>query len=192
MSGRRRKDFSALPIACWMALLCLGWSGDAPTQTDGFDDPATAPIPDIGSAALDPRRALIVDLAFTTGGVSATGVSVSQTPPGAMDDEPPLLLARARDAEGRRIYSLNAWDPRFVYEKLADGSEQVVLVEQSDGGFKLPFIRETASIEFLDQRFDPPAFLLSVDVTAVIADFCNVDPANINCIPEFVFISGFE
>lgn len=172
------RRFLSLAAVC----ILVASSAASMAQTGGLDDPATSPVPDLNQIMSDQRRALILDIAFGPG--QAAGLissEVSDVPPGAMDDKPPFVLINALDAHGQLIYSLNGWDPRWIWQQNENGLEEIDFMEESEGAFTLPFSAAIYSIEVYDQTIQPTEKLMSASVRTTIENFCGANPQHINC-----------
>ncbi|TDG11376.1 hypothetical protein E2F43_18490 [Seongchinamella unica] len=148
-------------------------------------DPSTSPVPNISELILDSRRGIYIELSvFADGSTQLLGSGVTDLPPGATDDDPPLLLLQFLDASGQIIGVQNGWDPRYEYEQTGTG-EQVVLLAEGIGRFQVPFDHRITHIRFLDQQLATPLELVDVDVSDLVQAFCLGNPADDNC-------TGFE
>lgn len=188
---------SEIPHVAWflvLALSCLGSSALA--QAKRADEPAPASVPSLRSVADDSRRAIVLDVAFGLGEVaSIESIGVSETPPGALDDDPQLLMLVTFDRDGLLLRDQNGWDPRLHFRKTEDGGEEVLFLEESTGRFRLEFDHRIRTLAIFNLRGEPGVPLFRGDITPVIADFCNANPGDVNCdgfaiLP--LFSDGFE
>jgi hypothetical protein len=146
-------------------------------------DPATAPIPDLTEIGTDPRRALVLEIVVNADGTAALiDVLVSDVPPGATDDDPPLLQLMAFDEAGNVLVSRYAWDPRWEYVHSEQGEEEVLPTDPGTSGiFDFAFDHRFRSVRLYDLQLDPAVELAEFDVSGAVEAFCTAQPNDPNC-----------
>ncbi|MFV8816686.1 thrombospondin type 3 repeat-containing protein [Haliea sp. E17] len=149
------------------------------------NDPATAPIPDLDALLADTRRALYLEFSLLADGTATLlDVGVTDVPPPATDDDPPMLMFRLVDREGQTLGEQNIWDPLYEYQQTEVG-ETVIRLPEAVGFFQVPFDHRINHVVLLDQQTDPPRELAVFDTQPVIERFCVDEPEDTNC-------AGFE
>lgn len=145
-------------------------------------DPSTAPIPDLRSFAADERRGLFVEVSMLADGTTQVlETGVTHVPPHAMEGGPPLLRIEMLDRAGALLSAVQAWDPRFEYLHSEEGEEVVLVDDEAIASFVLPFDAQVAQVRIEDERLDPGAELLALDVRPVVEAFCLGNPGDANC-----------
>lgn len=145
------------------------------------DDLETAPIPDLNDVLLDTRRAIYLEVSLLEDGTATLlDIGITDVPPAATDEDPPMLMLQAFDENGQIVAEQNIWDPRYEYQETEDG-ETVVRLEEGIGLFQVPFDRGIVQIKLLDQQIDPVLELAVFDTQSVIQAFCTDNPENPNC-----------
>lgn len=192
MSERTLQWLAMSVVAC----VVIGLPIVLAAESGGNQDPATARIPDLQTVQDDPRRAIVLEVSFGPGETaSIESMAVSETPPGALDDDPLFLSFVTFDRDGLPLFDQYGWDPRWSFEENASGGEQAVFVDEVVSIVRLPFDHRIRGLAIFNLRGEPGVPLLETDITTVVANFCSDNPTNVNC-EGFVilplFADGFE
>lgn len=163
-----------------VALVCMICSASILAQPGS---PASSPFPDLSDIASDTRRAIFVEVSLDTNGIATLlDLGVTNVPPDATDEDPPLLLLQGFNVDDVLLVSQNSWDPRFEYQRAEDGDELVVLLDEGIGLYLIPFDYSMAKVRLIDQQPEPDEVLLEFDARRVVQGFCLANPENPNCV----------
>ncbi len=135
-------------------------------------------LPDIEQILSDPRRALVLEIFVEADVANLVDSYVSSTPPAGYRGAPSQLRLRWFDGAGIRIGTRNAWNPRWVYERSAEG-EQRKLLSGATGTFLVPFDKDIERVALTD--VESGITLLEMNVTNTVQGFCLANPGDPNC-----------
>lgn len=156
-------------------------SGPQPLAADPgpFDgtDPATASIPTYDYD--DPSRSFVVEADFGMSGATVNDVSVGMGRSRSHLGDPSLLELRLRSATDAPLGSIDAWDPRWVFEETAGGGERME-VRPGPGMLITPFDADAESMVVYDVRAGQP--LTTVDLAPAIREYCLDHPEDAQCV----------
>ena len=171
------KNIWATIAALSVFFVCVKSSG-AHAQNQ---DPVTAPVPRLDAVLEDGRRAIYLEVSLRDDGtVTILDLGVTDVPPGATDDDPPMLMLQMLGRQGQPLAQQNGWDPRFEYQR-TESEETVERLEEGTGTFQVPFDTRIAQIELVDLQQEPPETLTVVNVQTVIDAFCSENLTDVNC-----------
>lgn len=163
------------------SLLLLPLSLALPSAQAQDNDPATAPVPNLDDLMVDTRRAIFLEFTLRADGTATLlDVGVTEVPPAATDDDPPMLMLRLIDRDGGNLGEQNIWDPLYEYQQSEEG-ETVVRLAEASGFFQVPFDHRINHIVLLDQQEEPPLELAVFSTQAVVEQFCGEHAGNPNC-----------
>lgn len=156
-------------------------SGPQPLAADpgpfSNTDPAAAPIPTYDYD--DPSRAFVVEADFGMNGATVTDVSVGMGRSRSHLGDPSLLELRLRSATNAPLGSIDAWDPRWVFEETASGGERME-IRPGPGMLITPFDADAESMVVYDVQAAQP--LTTVDLAPAIRDYCLEHPEDAQCV----------
>lgn len=159
-----------------LALLAVSWTESAAGQASQL---SLQPPPDMDAIVADPRRALVLEVSIDNGSASLLDTYVSTTPPASHVGDPGQLRLRWFDANGIRVGSRNAWDPRLEFEWDEDGIEHSRLLPTAIGAFAIPFSANIVNVAISEPGSG--LVLLDVDVRNTVVVYCQANPTDPNC-----------
>lgn len=163
----------------WGALACCFMLAADIGNASAQDDPATAPVPELIDILNDSRRALVIEALFQEGTAQFVDAYVSETPPGVNAADPAMLGISWFDDIGTELGTRFAWDPRWLFEKTADGGERQFSLPEALGELVIPFNAQIQSVQIFDG--ESGEVLLDISVRPVIVSFCTDQPTDPNC-----------
>lgn len=140
-------------------------------------DPAAAPIPSYDYD--DPSRSFVVEADFGMNGATVTDVSVGMGRSRSHLGDPSLLQLRMRSATDAPLGSIDAWDPRWVFEETAGGGERMD-IRPMPGMLVTPFDADAESMVVYDVRAGHA--LTTVDLAPAIREYCLDHPEDAQCV----------
>jgi hypothetical protein len=144
------------------------------------DEPSAEPLPSLDDIRNDTRRALVVEAWIFDDDTAAPGETyVSETPPGASIGNPPHILVEWFDERDNLLGTMDDWDPRWEFQQTETGGEKMEIQPEGLGAFTIPFDPAIVRVEISDH--ETGLQFISLDVGAVVEDFCIANPDDPNC-----------
>jgi hypothetical protein len=142
------------------------------------DDPASAPIPTI--EPFTSAESIVVQVVFNTPtDVEFALGTVSQAPPPALLDGPPLIKVEVFDVQGSLIQEFNEWHPLWIEAIDQSGDLEMIVEESGEGRFVIPFSADIGDVRITDLEMDQE--LISIDARQVVLDYCAATPSDAGC-----------
>jgi len=143
-------------------------------------DPSNIPIPEFDFD--NPARAMVVTVFFNSeSDVIFESAQVSSVGAPANIGNPPMLMTKTFDVDGKLMGEFNNWHPLFLEEQNADGTFSSIFLDSGRATFIVPFEPTLDSLMIVDMEQNVE--LISVDLAAPIRAFCQDNPDHPDC-PE--------
>jgi hypothetical protein len=150
-------------------------------------DPRTAPIPELPVESDGKSLVATADFNGRTA-VTPIGAEVRIGAAPSHASDPPLLKLEVRAEDGSVLKAFNAWHPLWQFPESEDGREHLVVREQAQGSFAVPFDRDAATVAITDVGLGQQ--VVEVDLTEAIGGFCQQNPTDESCRVADLAVTG--
>ncbi|MFC8680168.1 hypothetical protein ACFT30_01515 [Microbacterium ureisolvens] len=166
---------SAVAAATALTLTAGAMTGYADPFSD--TDPVAAPIPEYDYD--DTARSFVVEADFGATTATPTAVVVGMQRARTHIGDPALLELRLEGNAGDLVDSIDAWDPRWVFEETETGGERRV-IRPGPGILTVPFDADAETMVVNDLRAGTT--LAEIDLAPAVRQYCLEHPEDAQCV----------